>query len=212
MYHAYKVDPFYKVRQSLFQLTQLTPALRASISYRNLLPGEFLFKQGEPSETIFALESGQVRLQHFTKTGQQISCYAVHPGEYFAEATLFTNTYIWTAVAEQQSRVAMLPKSVFLQALQQDAGLALSFITQACHHLQTATILMELRGMHSARERVMSYLEHFLIPPNDTVYLDRPLKDVASDLNLTPEALSRTLKQFQEEGIISRSRNIIKIL
>jgi CRP-like cAMP-binding protein len=205
----------YRVGKNFFQLSQLPPNLKAAITHRDLSLGEFLFKQGERCETIFALESGKIRLQHFTETGQQISCYAVHPGEYFAEATLFSHTnhtYLYTAVAEQQSRVIVLPKTAFLQALQEDAGLAFSFITQVCHHLQTATILMELRGMYSARERVMSYLEHFLIPPNDTIYLDQPLKDVASDLNLTPEALSRTLKQFQEEGIITRSRNIIKIL
>jgi CRP/FNR family transcriptional regulator, dissimilatory nitrate respiration regulator len=202
----------YQSHPSIVQLAQLPADLKSAITYRDLQAGEFLFQQGEQCRAIFALESGLIRLQHFTEAGQQISHYAVHPGEYFAEPILFTDAYLWTAVAEQPSRVAIIPKTAFLAALHHNTELALSFIAQLCRYLHRTTILLELRGMNSARDRVMNYFKHLVTTPEQIVYLDRPLKEVACDLNLTPEALSRTLKQLQTEGLILRSRHKIQIL
>lgn len=207
-----RMHHIYRVGKTFFQLAQLPPELKSVITYRSLSIGEFLFKQGEDCYAIFALESGQIRLQHFTEAGQQISHSAIYPGEYLAEPALFGETYLWTAVVEQPSRVAILPKMAFLRALQQDAGLALSFIAQLCQHQQQTAILLELRGMNSARERFLNYLNRFIDSHEQVVYLDRPFKDIASDLSLTPEALSRTLRQCQKEGIITRSKNMIKML
>jgi CRP/FNR family transcriptional regulator, dissimilatory nitrate respiration regulator len=202
----------YLGHQSFFQVAQLPPELKSAITYRDLQTGEFLFQQGEHCQAIFALESGQIRLQHFTEAGQQISHYAIYPGQYFAQPVLFTDDYLWTAIAEQPSRVVIIPKVAFLVALKHHADLALAFIAQLCCHLHRTTILLELRGMNSAQDRVINYLKYLITPPEQIVYLDRPLKEIASDLSLTPEALSRTLKQLQTEGVIIRSRRKIKIL
>ena len=40
-------------------------------------------------------------------------------------------------------------------------------------------------------------------------YLDRFLKDVASDLGFTPETLSRALIRLEADGLIARSDRII---
>jgi CRP/FNR family transcriptional regulator, dissimilatory nitrate respiration regulator len=202
----------YPSNQPFFQVAQLPPELKSAITYRDLQTGEFLFQQGEHCQAIFALESGQIRLQHFTEAGQQISHYAIYPGQYFAQPILFTDAYLWTAVAEQPSRVVIIPKAAFLVALKHDAELALSFIAELCCYLHRTTILLELRGMNSARERVINYLKYLITTPEQLVVLDRPLKEIASDLSLTPEALSRTLKQLQTEGMIIRNRRKIKIL
>jgi CRP/FNR family transcriptional regulator, dissimilatory nitrate respiration regulator len=200
------------IHHPLFQVNQLPPPLQAVVTYRVLQTGEYLFEQGEFSPFIFGLESGQIRLQNFTATGQQISYYTVFPGEYFAEPALFYDTYLWTAIAEESSRIAIFPREDFLMTLAEHPSLALSLIAQLCCRLQITTTLLELRGMNSARERVLKYLQLLVTTPDQIIYLNRPFKDIAGDLSLTPEALSRTLRQFQEERIILRDRNKIKLL
>lgn len=44
-----------------------------------------------------------------------------------------------------------------------------------------------------------------------TTTFDRPLKDIAVDLGLTPETLSRALTRLEREGIITRTRLQIKL-
>ncbi|MGL6338038.1 MAG: helix-turn-helix domain-containing protein, partial [Waterburya sp.] len=42
-----------------------------------------------------------------------------------------------------------------------------------------------------------------------TVTLERPLKEIAEEIGISPEALSRALRELQQEGIITRTRNTI---
>jgi CRP/FNR family transcriptional regulator, dissimilatory nitrate respiration regulator len=213
---------FYGRNQPFFQVEQLPTELAAMITYQSLNAGESLLQQGEFCNSIFALISGQIKLQYLTEAGQQINYCKIYPGEYFAEATLFDEIFTWTAVAVKNSRVAVLPKSHFLRMLQQDINLSTMFIQQLCYHLHQTTVLLKLRSMNSAQERVLSYLNFVSTPAISTsalaasteksVYLDCPLKEIASDLGLTPEALSRTLSKLQDEGVIRRSRKKIIIL
>jgi CRP/FNR family transcriptional regulator, dissimilatory nitrate respiration regulator len=70
-------------------------------------------------------------------------------------------------------------------------------------------LLLELRGIRSARARVLHYLR--VMTPNDEkiLNLEQPLKEIANDIGISPEALSRTLTQLQNEGILTRIKRRI---
>jgi CRP-like cAMP-binding protein len=65
-------------------------------------------------------------------------------------------------------------------------------------------ITLQLRGIRSAQERVLNYLQIMAQPGTGIVRIDRPLKQVARDLDLTAETLSRVLTQLVAEGAIRR--------
>lgn len=70
-------------------------------------------------------------------------------------------------------------------------------------------LLLELRGIRSARDRVLHYLQVIAPPHANTIYLDRPLKDIANDIGISPEVFSRTLTQLQNEGLLSKTKRKI---
>ena len=77
------------------------------------------------------------------------------------------------------------------------------------HRFYAVKSLLELRSITSARDRLLHYLIGRLDPGQQTVTLDKPLKAVASELALTPEALSRLLSRLESEGAITRQRRLI---
>ena len=195
-----------------FTRFDLLPAeLRAAAYYRDLNDGEILFTQHDRAEAIFVLEVGGILLLNYIEDGGQVNHYTVKAGELFAELVLFKDVYLCTAIATATSRVLVLPKQPFLKAIAQSPELTQTLMAHLAQRLHESKILLELRGMRSARKRVLHYLRLLIQPDQKTILLDRPLKDIAADLGLTPEALSRALTQLQNGGEITRQQRKITV-
>ncbi|GAB4152040.1 MAG: hypothetical protein Fur0046_31530 [Cyanobacteria bacterium J069] len=181
------------------------------VAFKNLAAGQVLFAQNEPAEAVYILESGCIQLLNYTEDGGQINHYSVSAGESFAEVALFNERYVCTAIALEPSRIIVLPKQAFLKVLRTHPDLAETFMSQLAKRLHESKVLLELRSIRSAQKRVLHYLQLNVQPDGKTVDLDLPLKKLADDLGLTPEALSRALKQLHKEGIISRKKRKVTL-
>lgn len=190
----------------------LPPALRNGITYQELVTGQALFQQGDPALAVFIVETGRLRLFRYTTEGKMVTFCVARAGEIFAEVAIFSDFYTDSAVAEVDSRVAVYPKQLLLDALCEYPNLAEDFMTLLVRKIQSLKFRLELRDIRSAHERVLQYLRHLAQPDDDrSVNLDRPLKDIAGDLGLTPETLSRTLRRLEREGAIARVQRVIML-
>jgi CRP/FNR family transcriptional regulator len=194
-----------------FQFDQLPSELQALVAVKDLAAGQILFAQREVVEAVFMLESGQIQLVNYTEDGQKIHHYTVRADESFAEVALFHGHYLCTAIANVPSRVLVLPKPHFLNALKSNLELAETFMAQLAHRLHETKILLELRSIRSAQNRVLHYLQLNVQADGVTVDLNRPLKEIAEDLGLSPEALSRALKQLETQKAIHRNNRKITL-
>jgi CRP/FNR family transcriptional regulator, dissimilatory nitrate respiration regulator len=193
-------------------IDQLPPALQVSADYQTLLKGQILFHRNAEAQAIYAVKSGRIRLLHYTQSGQAISHYAVSAGELCAEIALFLEVYACSAIAEEPTEVLAFPKQVFLQCFQQDQAFATAFTNQLSARLHMTKMSLELRSIRSAQERVLHYLRLTTAPEKNTLVLKQPLKNIAHDLSLSPEALSRTLTKLVKEGMIAREKQKITLL
>lgn len=196
-------------------IDQLSAELKALVTWQNVTAGQFIFREGEAADSLFFLESGQVRLLQYTESGKSIEHYGIEAGDFFAEVVLFLGNYACSAITTQPSRIAAIPKNLFLVELRQNSELATALMLQMARRLHLTKILLELRSIHSARERVIRYLQIMIPlvsePQQSSLELDRPFKSIAGDLGISPEALSRTLKQLQTEGVIERVNRSITL-
>ncbi len=194
------------------EIDQLPAALQEVATYQQFAEGQFLFHRNEPAQTLYAVKTGRIRLLHFTQSGQSISHYTIYAGELCAEVVLFLDVYACSAIAEEFTQVLAFPKQTFLAAIQQDGTLAMAFMRQVSYRLHMTKLMVELRSIRSATERVLHYLHLVAHPEHHTVILEQPLKEIATDLGITPEAFSRTLTQLESEGIITRDKRKITLM
>jgi CRP-like cAMP-binding protein len=192
-----------------FDLADLPPELHEQIVARNLEAGESLFHEGDPVQALYYLESGQVRLVNYTQSGRIVNHYVVMAGEFVAEILVILDRCACTAIVEEPARVRIIPKQAWLATLRRYPDLAIAFMGELSYRLHMAKITMQLRGIRSASERVLTYLQIVVPPKTNIVVLDSPFKEIARDLDLTPETLSRSLAQLQESGLISRENGQI---
>jgi CRP/FNR family transcriptional regulator, dissimilatory nitrate respiration regulator len=189
----------------------LPTELQDALISRNLDEGETLFFQGDAVWGMFAIASGQLSLVRHTGLGQAIKHYGIKAGESFAQAAVFNGTYDCSAIADLPSRIVVAPHQPLLKALQQSPDLCTAFMAQLAQQLHATRTLLDLRSIQSAKERVLYYLHLSADCQSQVVVVERPLKEVAADLNLSPETFSRALTQLQQEKRITRIRREITL-
>lgn len=199
----------------MFTIDMLPATIQAQIVWQDVPAGQIIFQERATADLLFFLVDGQVRLLHYTNTGQSVTHYRVEAGEFFAEIVLFLDTYACSAIADRPSRVAVIPKAALEIELRHNPELAMVFLAQMSRRLHFTKIMLELRSIRSARERLLRYLQ-IMIPltgaGQSSIEFDRPFKVIAEELGLSAEVFSRTLKLLQDEGIIDRVQRRISLL
>lgn len=191
-----------------FAFTDLPDEIQHSASHKFLSKGEILLQQGDAAESIYWVTTGQIRLVSFVNQ-QMVTHYFVGVGELLGESALYMPTYGCTVIAEIPSGVQAVPVSTFASALHQDPVLAKRYLQHLTLRFASTKALLELRSISSARDRLLHYLLKRRVSNQNIVTLDKPLRAIASELALTPEALSRLLSRLQTEGLITHKKRSI---
>lgn len=171
------------------------------------------FREGDPAESFFVLETGSVKLTQLTPEGHQIVMRLLGPGAAFGGVAAFGGaTYPVTAEAITDSSAFEWPGDVMAALLERHPRMALNalrFVAGRLHELQVqyrqlATERVErriaralLRLVQQAGRRVES-----------GVLIDLPLsrEDVAQMTGTTLYTVSRTISRLESEGVLEAGR------
>lgn len=178
-------------------------AVAEACSTKALEKGEMLFHEGDKSEGFYVLQSGAVSVFKLTPDGrEQIICVFRAP-ESFAEATLATvETYPANAVALEPSQIIVVQKAPFRELLRRKPELSLQMLGSMSLHLKhLVQTLQDYKGRQIEGRLVDWLLRH---APTGATWFDLPVtkKNLAGQLGVTSETLSRTFARFRDEGLI----------
>lgn len=182
---------------------QLRPEMTSRVT---MAKGERLFSTDDATRGFYRLETGLVRLTRHSADGNEVTLHIARPGETFAEASLFAERYHCDAVADRPSTALIVDKAQMLAALASDPEVARRWIAHLSRQVQTHRTQLALRGLKSAHERVLAFLQT-QCTDGSAVIIDRPWKIVATEVGLTHEAFYRALARLEREGRIVRDRD-----
>lgn len=167
-------------------------------SYRQVhhLAGEYLFHMGGTSDAIYLVESGEVHLQRYTEAGDLIVIHRAFTGSFFAEASLFSESYHCDAVAHSETSVIAINKRSVLQLMDVDPSFALKVTAYFSRQVQDYRRLLELRSIKSATDRVLAGLQEG--------WHEGSIMTFAAQLGLTHEATYRALNQLVRAGPLTK--------
>jgi CRP/FNR family transcriptional regulator, dissimilatory nitrate respiration regulator len=179
---------------------------------RSLDKGAALFFRGDAVDSMFRVESGQVRLERRTIDGKLLVLSVSGPGDLVAEGSLFASHYHCDASAIGEASVSLCAKPALLAAMAQAPAVGLDFGRLVARQLQAVRLQLELRNVRSAEERILLYLEMHADPASRRLALAGPLQDIAAEIGLTREALYRALARLERDGAIRRETEAIALL
>jgi CRP-like cAMP-binding protein len=189
-------------------LGSVPPALMALAGRRVVEAGDVLFRIGDLPRSVMYVTAGEVQLVRRGRDGKGIVLQRSRGG-FVAEASLDAMAYQCDAVASTAAEVILFPISEFRAALEADCQFHRAWSSNLARVVRTLRAQCERLSLKSAAERVLHYLESE--GDAGVIMLTQSRKAWAAEMGLTHEALYRTLKRMETEGVIETSGNRVAL-
>jgi len=182
---------------------------------QELAPGEVLLHAGARADHVYNIESGMLMVSRTGGDGRrQVLSFLVRDN--FVGLTA-TEHYFFTVEAVTASHVVCCPRRVLTERLASDGEAERTFMNMLYRVLEDAYDLVYNLGQRNAAERLavfILYIRYWKRLSEDIVddadarldKVDLPMsrEDIADFLGLKKETVSRSFRQLEERGLISR--------
>jgi len=186
-------------------------AVVACTRARSLASGELLFMQDSPVDAFFAVLSGRVRLFRSGADGRVQVMNHIAAGRTFAEAAAIgMRLFPASAEALEDTQLLVIASDPFRKLFQSEPGFAQSMVSSLTVHLhQLVERVQELTLSSTGARLAHAILRMPARREDDGLFVPfaQPRKDLAAELAMTPESLSRLLRKFQDDGWIDSRRD-----
>ena len=170
-------------------------------------PGEVLFREDEPGNTMFVIQQGQVRITKGTRDGTK-TLAILGPGEFFGEMAIL-NSKPRTATAEALSplRCLVIDARTFGQMVVSNAEIAVRMITKLARRLDSANALIEVLMHRDPKARVILGLcrQAEMIGEereDGSVWVPISRPELAAEIGLTEEETEEVLVRLRRLRIV----------
>ena len=183
-----------------------------------LEPGVDVVQPGATQEHVFILRVGHLQ-EYVTinSTGRRrVTGYGM-PSDMIGFDAFATGVHVTGARTLETVALCEIRRSDLINLAQELPELMSQLLQKMSQRLLSTQRLQLVVARHTARERVaamlLSHMERAERIRWSGTHLRLPMAhgDIAASLGLSPEALSRTLRQMEEEGLISIERSEVKI-
>jgi len=184
---------------------------REVISYQKK---QLLFTEGAYPHKLFYLKSGKIKTYRSNEMGKELITEVFKKGDFIGYQALVENKpYVDTAMAMENSEVAIIPKDDFFILLHNDRDVANKFIQMLSYQLTEQEERLLNLAYNSVRRRLADTLVMLVEKQesdNQSLHISR--EDLANIAGTSKETIIRNLSEFKSEGLIKIESNIITIL
>ncbi len=178
-----------------------------------LIPkGEVVFFEGAECKNLALLLSGSVRVYKTAENGREITLYRLGAGEscvLTASCIFAHNSFPAVAVTEEEVEAAVIPSHVFREWIDCHAIWRNYVFNLLAKRL--SSVIMTLEEVVFLRMDIR--IAEFLIKLYGSGKVDVKIthQDIAMELGTSREVVSRILKNFESEKLISQKRGFITV-
>lgn len=171
-------------------------------SSRSFEKGETVYMAGDKGGTLFVLHTGRVKLFRLTSSGKEQVLRLVEPGEFIGELSLFSSLPLTdNAQALEATTMCVLQGHRLKVLMAKYPSIAFKVMDELSRRLEKAENRIKEISLSSVTQRVSGALLE-LAEGKKEIVLPMTKGDLASQLGMTQETLSRTLAALQEQGLI----------
>lgn len=173
---------------------------------RSFEKGSLIFTQGDAANGFYFIVSGAVRIFQLSQKGREQLLHVFSAGQTFGEAAAFgEGTFPACAEAMEKSELIFIPAKGFKELLERTPQLAIKMISSLSNLLHALVDKIEALTLKDARTRLAEYLTDLARPAGGRMVAELRLKkgELASELGMKQETLSRALKHLRAEKIIT---------
>lgn len=191
---------------------ELQPVISAGRLKRFKL-GEYLFRYEDEADHAFLITQGRVSVYRWTPEGETKKFHTFTVGDMVAEAAMFMRhgLYPMNARAEADTEVFAIPRAVLREICLQQPDVALKLIESMGQRLLSLVNRVDQLSSSSAGRTFASWLVEQCKGQSEPVALTVNRQELAVQLGIAPETLSRLLNKYRTSGLIRGQRGRIEI-
>jgi CRP-like cAMP-binding protein len=171
---------------------------------RTFKKGEFIFREGESSETLLVVNSGLIKLTKMSAEGKEQIVRLLFPGDFFGLFSLLREEkHYMNAEAAADTVICYIAKKDFLKEMEVNADLSYRFLLATGDRLYEADESVSFLGLMEVEQRLARALILFhdkLHTESFTLPISK--KDLAGLVGTTPESISRKLMSLNCQKLI----------
>ncbi|CAH1679118.1 Crp/Fnr family transcriptional regulator [Hyphomicrobiales bacterium] len=177
---------------------------------RHLAAREVLFLKGDPSDGLYAIRRGLIRIGTTDDLGQQMTVNLLGSGDVFGEIALLDGrSRTADAVAADDTEMFFLPRRDFLTLLSGEAALAVHLIELLCGRLRDVLERIEEATFLPAATRLARRILTLAVDYGTEVHASQ--EELASLSGITRETVNRQLQGWKRDGVLSLGRGRLTI-
>lgn len=169
---------------------------------RAFTKGETIYAMGDHMDSLFVIHTGRVKIYRLSGTGKEQVLRVLGPGDFLGELSLFSHSSMSDYSEALEAGTMCVIEGARLKALMEKYPLiAFKILEELSQRLERTEELLESISLHSAERRLADTLLE-LSAGGSEIELGLTKGDLASQLGMTPETLSRRLTALQDLGLI----------
>jgi CRP-like cAMP-binding protein len=184
------------------------------IKHQKSRKGEFIFQEGEPSNVLYVVHSGLIKISKLSDEGKEQIIRLLFPGDFFGQyALLEDKLHNTNAEVLEDTSVCRIHREDFRAILERNPTIAMKYMLVLSERLEFADEWMGAISLMEVERRLAKALLLFY-EKELTLEFELPVskKDFASFIGTTPETLSRKLVSLQSSGLLElKGRKGIKL-
>jgi len=180
---------------------------------------KMILMQDEMGDTFFTICRGSVKINRISKDGREVIFAILGEGDFFGEMSLLDQeNRSANAVALEDSDVLILKREDFLSFLEKYPKISISLLAELASRIRKSDEQIEGLSLSDAEHRIgmtiLRLAEELGIIYKGVIEVNEfpNLGDIANMADTSRETVSRTMKLFEQEGIIKRKGRNLKIL
>jgi CRP/FNR family transcriptional regulator, nitrogen oxide reductase regulator len=175
------------------------------------LPGEAVFRTGDPAEALYVIATGQVKLLEHTADGRLVLLDLCVPGEFFGGTpALGDEAYAYDAHCAMRGCLLRLPARAFERLLHDLPRVALNALELTARRLREAQRTVQALSAASVKAQVAATLVRLAdkLGAADAARIEVALTqaDIAAMSGTTPESVNRVLRELRGAGLVEVGR------
>jgi len=158
------------------------------------------------ANNIFILIDGSIKIYKSNSKGGEILMSYFYPTSMFAEMPFFEESrYPASAIADINSEVLVIDGVKFRSYIEKNPNILYRFISSLSKKIKTLEGRIENLAVLSGKEKVSKFIYQ-----NWNDYKNIKKRVIAESLNITPEHLSRILREFKNLGVIDTNGDLVE--
>ena len=185
---------------------------------RKLRKGELLFNLGDPSDALYIIVSGRIRIWTVSASGVEVTLNVQLAGGIFGEIGMLDgNARTAGASAMTPTEIIIISRNSFFRALDQDSRLARNVIELLCQRLRWTSARMEDAVFCPGPQRLARILTHLALDHSRGTQRGREITlkltqgELAQWTAMSRESLNKLLNRWIDEGVLLQEKGVLTI-